>query len=78
MEYLFWKSNNNSDHDDTSAFFDVFSEKDTHFNAIECIIFAIAFNSIWSEGRESNGYTSIPSEICKKFNANKIKNSSFY
>ena len=30
------KSNNNSYHDNTSIFFNVFSEKDLHLNAIEC------------------------------------------
>ena len=34
--YLICKSNNNSYHDGSSAFFDLFFEKDPHLNAVEC------------------------------------------
>ena len=50
------KSNNNSFHDDTSAFFNVFSEKDAHLNAVEvvtrfcCIFFRHKFINVKVNG----------------------------
>ena len=35
------ESNNNSYHDDTSAFFQFFFEKDPHLNAVECTYFGV-------------------------------------
>ena len=52
------KSNNNSHHDATSAFFYVFFEKDSHLNAVEQFLSSSLDNLVKNLGKDKFKYLS--------------------